>query len=70
MWTERYSGEMGTCVDMGHAVAWFGTPVADGSISPLRHQNQLADNPGCSGSSVQDDAGGVVHMVGSPVTQK
>lgn len=70
MWTERYSAQMRTCADTGHAVAWFGTPVADGSISPLRHQNKLADNPGCPGSSVHDDESGVVHTMGTPVAQK
>jgi hypothetical protein len=51
MWTERYGPEMRTCADIGHAVAWFGAPVADGAISPRRHRNSLGTNRGLKGAS-------------------
>ena len=65
MWTERYAPPLRTCADMGHAVAWFGTPVADDQVTPLRHDNFLADNRGCPGSAVRDAAGGVLHVMGA-----
>jgi hypothetical protein len=64
MWTERYGPPLRSCPDMGLAVAWFGTPVADGTVKPLRHDNYLAANAGCAGSSVFDADGGVVHTMG------
>ncbi|HTW07157.1 MAG TPA: hypothetical protein VME46_06595 [Acidimicrobiales bacterium] len=64
MWTERYGPPMRTCADIGHAVAWFGTPEAGGGIKPRHHENSLGTNRGCPGSSVHDEAGGVVHVVG------
>jgi hypothetical protein len=67
MWTERYSPEMRTCADIGHAVAWFGAPAADGAISPRRHDNSLATHRGCPGSTVHDEGGGVVHVIGAPL---
>jgi hypothetical protein len=64
MWTERYAPPLRTCTDLGHAVAWFGPPVADAGVRPLRHHNHLAANPGCPGSSVSDSDGGVLHVMG------
>jgi hypothetical protein len=65
MWTERYAPLLRTCADMGHAIAWFGAPVADDRVTPLRHDNFLADNRGCPGSSVGDANGGVLHVMGA-----
>jgi hypothetical protein len=66
MWTERYAPRMRTCADIGHAVAWFGTPAGDDGAVPLRHHNHLATVRGCPGSSVVDADGGVVHVMGAP----
>ncbi len=65
MWTERYGPSMRTCADLGHSVAWFGTPVADGGVVPFGHQNSLGSEPGCPGSSVRDVDGGVLHVMGA-----
>ncbi|MFI5040765.1 MAG: DUF3472 domain-containing protein [Acidimicrobiales bacterium] len=65
MWTERYAPPLRSCADIGHAVAWFGTPVGDSGVSPLVHHNHLADNRGCPGSSVRDADGGVLHVMGA-----
>lgn len=65
MWTERYAPPLRTCGDMGHAVAWFGTPMADGGVTPISHQNFLADHRGCPGSSVDEEDGGVLHAMGA-----
>jgi hypothetical protein len=65
MWTERYAPPLRACGDMGLAVAWFGTPVAAGDVRPLSHQNYLAGHRGCPGSSVTDDGGGVVQVMGA-----
>jgi hypothetical protein len=64
MWTERYAPPLRSCADIGHAVAWFGTPVADGDMLPSRHVNYLAEHRGCPGSSVGDEDGGVVQVMG------
>jgi hypothetical protein len=64
MWTERYAPPLRGCSDLGHAVAWFGTPVADGGAIPIAHRNFLGDHRGCPGSSVYDSDGGVVHVMG------
>lgn len=64
MWTERYAPSLRSCADLGHAVAWFGPPVADDGVRPLRHHNHLAANLGCPGSSVSDADGGVLHVMG------
>jgi hypothetical protein len=66
MWTERYSPPLRTCGDLGHAVAWFGMPSADGGVVPLRHHNHIATIRGCPGSSVRDVDGGVLHVMGAP----
>ena len=66
MWTERYAPPLRTCAEIGHAVAWFGTPLADGDVAPLHHHNHLANHRGCPGSSVLDAEGGVVHVMGAP----
>jgi hypothetical protein len=66
MWTERYAPPLRTCADIGHAVAWFSTPVGDGGVTPPRHHNHLAANRGCPGSSVRDAEGGVLHVMGAP----
>jgi hypothetical protein len=67
MWTERYAGVLASCVDLGHAVARFSTPVADGGlVRPVAHHNHLGVPPGCPGSSVIDGPDGVVHVMGSP----
>jgi hypothetical protein len=66
MWTERYAPPLRTCADLGHAVAWFSTPASDRDAVPLRHHNHLATHPGCPGSSVCDEDGGVVHEMGAP----
>jgi hypothetical protein len=65
MWTERYAPLLRTCAEVGHAVAWFGTPLADG-VAPVRHHNHLAAHWGCPGSSVRDADGGVLHVMGAP----
>ncbi len=67
MWTERYSPPFHLCEDMGHAVAWFSTPTADGGVVPAGHRNVLAAHRGCPGSSVSDAEGGVVQVMGSVV---
>jgi hypothetical protein len=64
MWTERYSPRPRTCAELGHAVAWFGTPVADAGATPARHRNHLGAVRGCPGSYVHDEDGGVVHVMG------
>jgi hypothetical protein len=68
MWTERYAPPLRDCSDLGHSVAWFGTPVADRGVTPLGHRNFLADHPGCPGSSVSDSESGVVHVMGGQPT--
>lgn len=65
MWTERYAPPLQACADLGHSVAWFGTPMAGGGVRPVGHRNFLAEHPGCPGSSVNDSAGGVVHVMGA-----
>lgn len=65
MWTERYAPPLGRCADMGHAVAWFGAPVADDGVAPRGHRNHLGTAPGCPGSSVTDADGGVVQVMGA-----
>ena len=67
MWTERYAPPLLSCADMGHAVAWFGTPTADGGVVPRGHRNFLADHRGCQGSAVYDSDDGVVQVMGAPV---
>ncbi|MBO0691268.1 MAG: hypothetical protein J2P58_00090, partial [Acidimicrobiaceae bacterium] len=54
MWTERYSPQPRDCSELGHSVAFFGTPMADRGVTPLGHRNFLADHQGCPGSSVYD----------------
>jgi uncharacterized protein DUF3472 len=67
MWTERYAGILASCADLGHAVARFSTPVADGGrVRPVSHRNHLGVPPGCPGSSVIDQPDGVVQVMGSP----
>jgi hypothetical protein len=65
MWTERYSPPLRTCSELGHAVGWFGPPVADAGVRPLSHENHLATHRGCPGSSVSDAEGGVLHVMGA-----
>lgn len=65
MWTERYAPPLRACAELGHAAAWFGTPVAEGVI-PVDHRNYLASHRGCPGSSVFDEQGGVVQVMGGP----
>lgn len=67
MWTERYAPLLLACAEMGHAVAWFGPPVADGGVTPRSHSNFLAGHRGCPGSSVFDADDGVVQIMGSPL---
>jgi hypothetical protein len=64
MWTERYAPPLRSCTEIGHAVAWFGIPEADGDVVPRRHDNYLAGHRGCPGSSVGDDDGGVLQVMG------
>jgi hypothetical protein len=66
MWTERYMPPLRACADMGHAVAWFGTPSADGGVAPHGHRNHLGTHRGCPGSSVRDAVGGVLQVMGAP----
>jgi hypothetical protein len=65
MWTERYAPPLRNCADLGYAVAWFGTPVADDGVIPLDHDSYLAGHRGCPGSSVGDEEGGVFHIMGA-----
>jgi hypothetical protein len=65
MWTERYAPPLRSCAEMGHAVAWFGAPVADDGVAPVAHHNHLGTHRGCRGSSVQEADGGVVHVMGA-----
>lgn len=65
MWTERYAPPLRNCSELGHAVAWFGTPVAEVEVGPLSHHNYLAGHRGCPGSSVSDADGGVLHVMGA-----
>ena len=66
MWTERYTPSLRTCAELGHAVAWFGTPSADGVVAPRHHHNHLGTNRGCPGSAVRDSDGGVLQVMGGP----
>jgi hypothetical protein len=66
MWTERYYPPLRACAELGHAICWFGTPLADGDVTPRGHHNYLAEHRGCPGSSVGDDDGGVVQVMGAP----
>ncbi|HZP30071.1 MAG TPA: hypothetical protein VFC99_14035 [Acidimicrobiia bacterium] len=66
MWTERYAPPLRTCAELGHAVAWFGCPSADGGVVPVARHNHLAAHPGCPGSWVGDAEGGVVQVMGAP----
>jgi hypothetical protein len=65
MWTERYAPPLRACAGMGHAVAWFGPPLADGGPAS-HHHNRLGANRGCPGSSVHDSDGGVLQVMGAP----
>ncbi len=65
MWTERYAPPLRACHELGHAEAWFGTPVADGGVRPPGHHSYLAAHRGCPGSSVSDLHGGVLHVMGA-----
>jgi hypothetical protein len=65
MWTERYAPALRTCAEVGHAVAWFSTPVGGGGATPWGHHNFLAGHRGCPGSSVGDADGGVLHVMGA-----
>jgi hypothetical protein len=65
MWTERYAPPLRACAEIGHSVAWFGTPRADGGVAPVAHRNFLADHRGCPGSSVYDSEGGVMQIMGA-----
>jgi hypothetical protein len=66
MWTERYAPPLDRCADIGHSVAWFGPPVADGDVHPVSHHNYLAGHRGCPGSSIDDADGGVIQIMGAP----
>jgi hypothetical protein len=66
MWTERYAPPLRNCNEIGHAVAWFGTPAAGGGVIPTDHHSYLASHRGCPGSSVADVDGGVLHVMGRP----
>ncbi|HEV7759813.1 MAG TPA: hypothetical protein VGO78_12520 [Acidimicrobiales bacterium] len=66
MWTERYAPPLRSCAGMGHAVAWFGTPTADGGVLPQRRHSHVGANRGCPGSSVDDADGGLVQVMGAP----
>ena len=66
MWTERYAPPLRSCWELGHAACWFGTPAADGGVTPRSHRNYLAEHRGCPGSSVYDDDGGVLQVMGAP----
>jgi hypothetical protein len=66
MWTERYAPPLRACAELGHAVCWFSIPIADGDVTPRWHRNYLAEHRGCPGSSVDDDDGGVVQIMGAP----
>ena len=66
MWTERYAPPLRACGELGHAVCWFGVPVADGGVTPRSRRNYLAEHRGCPGSSVQDSDGGVLQVMGAP----
>ena len=65
MWTERYAPPLRYCEEMGHSVARFSAPTADGGTTPIGHRNVVAGHPGCPGSSVHDDEGGVVQVMGA-----
>jgi hypothetical protein len=65
MWTERYAPPLRSCAELGHAVAWFSTPTADGGVTPLSHHSYLAGHRGCPGSSVGDAEGGVLQVMGA-----
>lgn len=65
MWTERYAPPLRSCAELGHSVAWFGTPIGDGGVTPRSHRNFLADHRGCPGSSVYDSDGGVLQVMGA-----
>ncbi len=65
MWTERYSPPLRSCAEMGHAVAWFSTPLADDGVPPQRHHNHLATHRGCPGTSVEDAEGGILQTMGA-----
>lgn len=65
MWTERYSPPLRACSELGHSVAWFGTPTADGRVTPRSHYSYLAQHRGCPGSAVYDYQGGVVQIMGA-----
>jgi hypothetical protein len=65
IWTERYSGPLSSCADIGHAAAVFSVPTAgDAGTAPVRHRNYLGQPPGCPGSWVTDVPGGVRHVMG------
>src|SRR5581483_310058 len=49
MWTERYAPPLRTCAELGHAVAWFGCPSADGGVVPVARHNHLAAHPAVPG---------------------
>jgi hypothetical protein len=65
MWTERYAPPLRDCTEMGHAVAWFGTPVCDDDVLPRHHHSYLAEHRGCPGTAVYDSEGGVVQVMGA-----
>lgn len=68
MWTERYSGPLGSCADIRHASARFTTPVADSTVAPVSHHNHLQVPSGCPGSEVVDLVDGVRHVMRGPAS--
>ena len=74
MWTERYSGPMRRCEDLGHAAARFSVPTAqaeDRGVVAVGRRHHLAQNPGCPGSraeDLEDPATGIRHVMGAPAS--
>jgi len=66
MWTERYAGPLASCADLAYSVARFGVPTANGgTVAPENRRHHLSGPPGCPGSSVADEPGGVVQVMGA-----
>lgn len=64
LFTERYAGATDTCDDVEYVSADFTDLLADGTISPIDHENKFSSVGTCPNADVSDIAGGVNHTMG------
>lgn len=65
MWTEYYGQPVGDCADLAHSRVVFGTPIADGAVTPQGSNNRIGDQGTCANSRVEGVDGGVLHQMGT-----